>query len=135
MRAQFSDRLEAGRFRSGAYASEPRRRYGAFEVQGPSGAKLALIASDGGDDPLMGELGAWEHVSVSTAKRTPNWREMSFVKDLFWDEEECVLQFHPPRSRYVNCHPFCLHLWRPLDDHVRLPPMVLVGASGGTDNV
>jgi len=28
-----------------------------------------------------------EHVSVSLEKHCPNWQEMYFVKDLFWDEE------------------------------------------------
>lgn len=22
------------------------------------------------------------------------------------------LQFHPPKSEYVNLHPFCLHMWK-----------------------
>ena len=51
---------------------------------------------------------------------------MCFVKDLFWDETETVIQFHPPRSEYVNNHNFCLHLWRHKEGH-RLPPSILVG--------
>jgi hypothetical protein len=128
MRTKFGDKLEAARLRTGEYGSEPGERFGAFELHGPTGAELLMIADAGGR--LAGELGQWEHVSVSTARRIPNWHEMNFVKNLFWDEEEAVLQFHAPRSRYVNCHPYCLHLWRPVDDHVRLPPMILVGAGG-----
>lgn len=55
----------------------------------------------------------WEHVSVSLHTRCPNWREMCFVKDLFWDEEEEVIQLHPKKSQYVNVHEFCLHMWKP----------------------
>jgi hypothetical protein len=116
--------------RHGDYGSEPGDLYGAFELQGPCGSKLTLLSSG---NPHT--LGAWGHVSVSTPKRIPNWLEMSFAKWLFWDDEECVLQFHPPRSCYVNCHPYCLHLWRPTDNHVRLPPMILVGASGDVEPV
>src|SRR5512137_2167166 len=56
----------------------------------------------------------YEHVSVSTHSRCPTWEEMCFIKDLFWDEEDCVIQYHPPKSEYINCHPTCLHLWRPI---------------------
>ena len=53
-----------------------------------------------------------EHVSVSLRRRCPTWDEMCMVKDIFWADEECVVQFHPPKSKYVNFHPYCLHLWR-----------------------
>ena len=71
----------------------------------------------------------WEHVSVSTPERCPTWEEMCWIKDLFWDEEETVVQYHPPKSRYVNMHPFTLHLWRPTrsKDRLPFPPSNLVG--------
>lgn len=78
---------------------------------------LQIIASDGE---------GWEHVSVSLPYRSPTWEEMCKVKDLFWDDEDCVIQYHPPKSEYVNNHPFCLHLWRP-PDKVDTPPSILVG--------
>ena len=53
----------------------------------------------------------WEHVSIAYTNRTPTLEEMCKVKDMFWNEEECVVQFHPPKSEYVNVHPYCLHLW------------------------
>lgn len=81
---------------------------------------LRIIASDGA---------GWEHVSVSTLKRCPTWNEMSLVKALFWEPEDCVIQYHPPRSEYVNCHPHCLHLWRPIDLEILRPPAELVGPS------
>lgn len=55
----------------------------------------------------------WEHVSVSLADRCPTWPEMCWVKDQFWDEDECVMQLHPPKKDYRNLHEFCLHLWKP----------------------
>ena len=50
---------------------------------------LQVIASDGE---------GWEHVSVSLRNRTPNWREMCFIKNLFWDEEDVVIQYPPAKS-------------------------------------
>lgn len=79
---------------------------------------ISCIASDG--------LG-WEHVSVSTNLGTPFWEVMQRVKDLFWDEEDCVIQFHPPKSVYVNNHPFVLHLWRQVGVNYQTPPTELVG--------
>jgi hypothetical protein len=51
---------------------------------------------------------------------------MCFVKSLFWDDEETVIQFHPAVSAYVNNHSHCLHLWKPPFD-MPLPPSILVG--------
>lgn len=82
----------------------------------------------------------WEHLSVSIKKfknprtrrvfevpRCPTWEEMCMVKDLFWEPEECVVQYHPPRSMYVNNHPNCLHLWRPTTMSLPVPKPILVG--------
>jgi hypothetical protein len=73
----------------------------------------------------------WEHVSVSRERRIPNWEEMCFGKRLFWDDDECVVQFHPPKSDYVNCHPRCLHLWRPVGGGFPTPPSMLIGPMSG----
>ena len=79
---------------------------------------IRIIASDGME---------WEHVSVSLSKRVPTWEEMCYIKKIFWDEEDYVIQYHPPKSEYVNCHPFVLHLWRPIGTEIPRPPSVLVG--------
>lgn len=93
---------------------------GAFSVPF-EGRALFVIASDGG---------GWEHVSVSLRNRPPTWREMCHIKGLFWDAEDCVLQYHPPKSEYVNNHPNCLHLWRPIGQAVPVPPSIMVGIKG-----
>jgi hypothetical protein len=72
---------------------------GAFKL-----GELAIIASNG-----MG----WDHVSVSRADRCPTWDEMELVKRLFFKDDECAMQLHVPPSDHINCHPNCLHLWRP----------------------
>lgn len=79
---------------------------------------LAVIASDGME---------WEHVSVSLDSRTPNWREMCFIKDLFWEKDATVIQYHPAESEYINNHEHCLHLWRPSKEKIPVPPSILVG--------
>ena len=91
---------------------------GAFQIR-RDGIPLKIIASCG-----MG----WEHVSVSAPGRCPTWGEMHHVKELFWSDDECVVQYHPPKEDYVNCHPFVLHLWRPNTPGVEIPrpPKALV---------
>lgn len=61
--------------------------------------------------------GGWEHVSVSPYNHgiTPSWDDMCRLKDIFFEDEEVVLQFHPRKSQYVNIMNNCLHLWRPKD--------------------
>jgi len=126
MRKVLPEKLERGRVTTGPMASRPDwGPYGGFFVQGPCGEELTIIAS--GADADDKKSAGWEHVSVSTRRRPPNWQEMCFVKDLFWDETECVIQFHPPRSEYVNNHPHCLHLWGRADGNIPTPPSILVG--------
>lgn len=79
---------------------------------------LKVICSDGEQ---------WEHVSVSMPDRCPTWPEMCHVKGLFWDPEDCVIQYHPPASTYVNHHPYVLHLWRPDGIQIPTPPTYMIG--------
>lgn len=98
------------------------KTYGAAIIPGPHNMLLKIIFSDGD---------GWEHVSVSCQNRMPNWPEMCFIKDLFWDSEDCVVQYHPPGSKYVNYHPLVLHLWRPVGKELPLPDPILVGPKNG----
>jgi hypothetical protein len=79
--------------------------------------------------PHDGQYGA--HVSVRAFRgkqsRTPTWKEMAFVKDTCWDGEDVVVQYHPPKSEYVNAHPHVLHLWRHAAQPFPQPSPVLVG--------
>jgi hypothetical protein len=121
MRNVLPEKLEAGRVRGGPYGSDRSLGpYGCFNIQGPCGSALHIMATAGFDT-------GWEHVSVSTPRRPPNWQEMCFVKDLFWADDECVMQLHPPKADYVNNHPHCLHLWKPTRTTIPTPPAVLVG--------
>jgi hypothetical protein len=99
---------------------------------------LFAIPSIIGDRTLIVMAGdglGWEHVSVSVqggGDRVPVWEEMAFIKELFWDEEETVVQFHPKKSEYVNNHPGVLHLWKQSGKEFELPPSIMVGVKGVT---
>lgn len=96
---------------------------GAFHIPCPeTGSTLFVVASDG-----MG----WDHVSVSVVdeERCPAWEEMCYVKQLFWHEDETVIQYHPAESDYVRCHPWALHMWRPQHAELPKPLPVMVGVS------
>lgn len=99
-------------------------QHGMFLVDGPHARKLLIQASNGE---------GWEHVSVSVTgskgakAKVPTWPEMCFVKDMFWDVTDLVIQFHPRIDDYVNHHPGCLHLWAPIGREMPTPPPELVG--------
>ena len=79
--------------------------------------KLKIVFSNGE---------GWEHVSVSTPDRCPTWEEMEWVKREFWDESDTVMQIHVPAAEHINCHPYCLHLWRPSSGDIPRPPAYMV---------
>lgn len=78
---------------------------------------LRIIASSGD---------GWDHVSVSLPDRCPTWNEMCRVKQMFFHEDECVVQYHPAKEDYVNNSEFVLHLWRPHDIKIPMPPIYMV---------
>jgi hypothetical protein len=103
------------------YESRYGDDFGVFVIPyPPTGVKLRVLASSG--DKLI----PWEHVSVSLSNRCPNWPEMSYVKKVFWDENETVMQLHVPEKEHINCHPYCLHLWKPIDQEIPRPPNITV---------
>lgn len=107
---------------------EKNHPYGSDDSQGNNGAfmipyqtnVLRIMASD---------QHGWEHVSVSLQNRCPNWKEMCFVKELFWDDQDTVVQFHPKKSEYINQHENTLHMWRCINNLFPTPPRILVGIS------
>lgn len=119
--------LNKHRLKSGQYGSDPSFGFnGAFRFNVPGEVRpVCVIASDGY---------GWQHVSVSfgqNCKRCPSWEVMCAVKDLFWEPDQCVVQFHPPSDQHVNNHEGCLHLWRCTDGREQpMPPSLLVGIPG-----
>lgn len=82
--------------------------------------RVRCLASDGE---------GWKHVSVTIIgdDRPPKWELMCAVKNLFFEPEDWVVQFHPAASEYVNHHPGCLHLWKPTVASLPTPPTWMVG--------
>lgn len=78
---------------------------------------LTVVASDGCD---------YDHVSVSLPDRIPTWDEMCFIKNIFFEDEEIALQYHPAKSKYINEYEFCLHLWRPQKENIPMPNIFMV---------
>jgi hypothetical protein len=102
---------------------------GYFVIPVAEDAWALTIASPGN------ELMPWEHVSArigykkyhgKMAERLPTWDEMCLLKEIFWDNDECVMQLHPKESDYVNQHPLVLHLWKPVGMEIPTPPKVAV---------
>jgi len=98
------DGYECGDSQNGALMIKPRG--------------LKVIFSNGLD---------WEHVSVSRRGRTPTYEDMDEIKCDFWSNDLCVMQLHVLASDHVNCHDYCLHLWRPIDQEIPRPPAIMVG--------
>jgi len=110
-------------------ATKEGDHFGAFFV--PHGkVSFVIIASDGAEP---GEGEGWEHVSarvsghVEKDNRPPTWTEMCWIKQLFWEDDEACVQYHPPRKDYVNNHPDVLHIWRYTKSEIPRPPSILVG--------
>ena len=108
---------------AGPYNSTEAYGFNGFFCLTLNGLPIKVIASD---------QGGWRHVSVSihNSNSTPSWSVMCQVKDLFFEDEDCVMQLHPPKSKYVNQHPGCLHLWQPWKNgkagEIPMPPIIMV---------
>ena len=114
------------------FLNQHRVRYGQFATDDSAGFNglfelwsartfVRIIASDGK---------GWKHVSVSLPEypnTVPKWAIMCHVKDLFFEPEDCVVQYHPKRSEYINNHRGCLHLWMPTEATLPRPPVWMVG--------
>ena len=115
--------LNKHRVKTGFYASNDDDKFGFFFIKYKlSKIPLKVMSSEFGSNQTD-----WEHVSVSLPNRCPTWDEMCFIKDLFWEDDQTVVQFHPPKSEYVNNHKYCLHLWRNTKNETETPSSILVG--------
>ena len=100
-----------------------------WKYVGEDGAKGTLYCYKWVGSVIYSTGAGWEHVSVAPFKKsvTPSWDDMCFIKDLFWNEDEAVIQIHPKKSDYVNNIENCLHLWRCTYKEMVLPPAILTG--------
>ena len=125
---QFRDRVMEFRY-TGAYVTPEEEDFGGiFRVPSRIGiGKILIMASRYNPEIDREDNYEWNHVSASLQTRCPTWEEMCRIKKLFFFPEETVMQLHPPESQYVNCHPYCLHLWEPVKLTIPLPPSIMVG--------
>lgn len=116
--------LEAEKYRwanaPAGYDSNYGDPFGIFIVPHNSGELKVIVSAACPGAP-------WDHVSVSMKNRCPNWLEMCKIKNMFFDKEEAAMQIHPPASEYIDCHPNCLHIWKPSEAEIPLPPSIMVG--------
>lgn len=63
----------------------------------------------------------WLHVSCARKNRLPSWDDVADVKRMFVGDGRYAYQVIPPKSKHVNIHPNCLHLWAPLEGAQPLP--------------
>lgn len=75
----------------------------------------------------------WEHLSVSFDDMLPDWNYMQEMKEMFWKDDEECFQLHPKKENYINNHNYCLHIWRPLEQPIPVPPTILVGFRPGKE--
>lgn len=90
---------------------------GAFLVKRPVGRPLKVIASWG-----MG----WDHVSVQHHEKTPTYQDMKMVKRIFFRSDEWAIEYHPPEEEYISVKDTVLHIWRPQDQTIPVPPSIMV---------
>ncbi len=118
--------LDKFRQQEAPYLSPERSTFGSFLIP-RQGTHLRVIACDASDPNYP-----WEHVSCHAydpffrKQRTPNWDEMCYLKSLFWDDTECVVQFHPATTDHICIHDHVLHLWKPINETIPMPPKICV---------
>lgn len=91
---------------------------GCFRFPSPKGVEIRVMAANGE---------GWDHVSVTLGiPRTPSWSEMELVKRLFFKPDEVAMQLHVTAEDHISHHPYCLHIWRPHELAIPLPPKWMI---------
>lgn len=99
---------------------------GLFRVPSPiDKGELTVIVSSGE---------GWDHVSVSRRNRCPNWTEMEHVKRMFFRDDAVAYQLHVPPAKHISLHDYCLHIWRPQDAQIPMPPSIMVAFDAPEEN-
>lgn len=98
---------------------------GAFTIDRYKNGEFYLVIVSNGQ--------GWDHVSVTlhrkngaNIERCPSFEEMQMIKEKIFTEEEVVFQLHPREEDYINTHPYCLHLWKPNNCSMFVPPLYSV---------
>lgn len=74
----------------------------------------------------------WDHVSAhiisvesGSLNRTPNNEEMQFLRNIFFEDEDVVVEFHPAKKDYINNYSYALHMWKSTDNVFSFPKRVV----------
>jgi hypothetical protein len=112
-------RANRWRIKTGAMAST--------ELDGWNGMFLVPLEGELWHVMISDQMG-WKHLSVTNAqkKMLPSWTVLGRLKDLFYGDDEWACQFFPAKEDYIDDHPFCLHIWKPLDEELPRPSIALV---------
>lgn len=94
---------------------------GCFTI--PIGYSKCKIVADARDD--------WDHVNVvvkfgrdDSQYRIATKEEMIEIKEMFFEDSEPAIEIHPKKEDYVNIDEYMLHLWRPVNRVLPLPPVI-----------
>lgn len=123
-------------------------RAGCFRIPHPNDSRkpklrdhFLVTASTGEqiEEPKEGEAPVpptgWDHIAIhvrawdkarKSLARAPSPSETAWLKDLFFEPQEPVLQFHLARNHPLHAQAFVVHLWRPTIGEITLPPPELV---------
>lgn len=90
------------------------------------GEGYALAEKNGGlrvifDEEIKSDGKLWRHVSYSRKDWTPDHVDTIKIKAAFIGDRYAYAVF-PPKSQYVNIHPYCLHLWSCMEGDGRILP-------------
>lgn len=106
---------------------------GAFIIDRYNNGEFYLVIASNGQ--------GWDHVSVTihkknggSVKKCPSYQEMMMIKEKLFSEEDVVFQLHPREEDYINTHPYCLHLWKPNNCNMVVPPLNSINNDELTEN-
>ena len=88
----------------------PGAAYGSHALRERGGGLRVIVDCEAKSDGHP-----WLHVSVSRKNWTPSHADMARVKADFIGNRYAYAVW-PPAEKYVNLHPYCLHLWARWDD-------------------
>lgn len=106
-----------------------------FEMDADHYAGRAFVKSDqpGQHLQIIFSTGMrWDHVSACAATlehgpcRIPSYHEMKRIKRLFFRDDETAMELHVPTAEHINDNDHVLHLWRPQDHPIPMPPKSMV---------
>jgi hypothetical protein len=69
----------------------------------------------------------WLHVSMSRRHEVPDYSDLAEVKRTFVGPQRKAIMVLPAESEHYNLHPYCLHLYSPIDSD----PLPDFRAAGG----